>query len=157
MDNPLDQWVVLSLDSSEYALPVQSVIEVLRMVALRPLPEAPPFLAGLLNLRGQGIVVLDLRKRLGLSDKEADLDSQIVIVETKNGPLGLIADEVREIIPLPQSALESAGNLAGTSPMVTALAHFGERLILVLDLDRLVSGEWSNVQSQMSKGKERCL
>jgi len=141
VDNSLDQWVILSLDSHEYALPVQSVIEVLRMATLRPLPEAPPFIAGLLNLRGQGIVVLDLRKRLGLSDKEADLDSQIVIVETNNGPLGLIADEVREIIPLPQSALESAGNLAGTSPMVTALAHFGERLILVLDLDRLRSGD----------------
>jgi len=142
VDNSLDQRVVLSLDSHEYALPVHNVIEVLRMVALRPLPEAPPFLAGLLNLRGQGIVVLDLRKRLGLPAKEPDLDSQIVIVETKNGPLGLIADEVREIITLPRSALEPAGNLAGTSPMVTAPAHFGERLILVLDLDRLVSGEW---------------
>ena len=142
VDNSLDQWVVLSLDSHEYALPVQSVIEVLRMVALRPLPEAPPFLAGLLNLRGQGIVVLDLLKRLGLLAKEPDLNSQILILQTKNGPLGLIADEVREIITLPRSALEPAGNLSGTSPMVKALAHFGERLILVLDLDRLRSGEW---------------
>src|SRR6516165_6066785 len=85
VENSLDQWVVLSLDSHEYALPVQSVIEVLRMATLRPLPEAPPFIAGLLNLRGQGIVVLDLLKRLGLPAKEPDLNSQIVIVETKNG------------------------------------------------------------------------
>ena len=141
MDNTLDQWVVLSLDSSEYALPVHNVIEVLRMAALRPLPEAPPFIAGLLNLRGQGIVVVDLRKRLDLPPKEPDLTSQIVIVKTKKEPLGLIADEVREIITLPRSALEPAGNLSGTSPMVTALAHFGERLILALDLDRLRSGE----------------
>src|SRR5262249_59623694 len=99
-----------SLDSHEYAVPVQNVIEVLRMAALRPLPEAPPFIAGLLNLRGRGIVVLDLRKRLGLPAKEPDPTSQIVIVKTKNEPLGLTADEVREIITLPRSAFELAGN-----------------------------------------------
>ena len=141
MDNSLDQWVILSLDAHEYALPVHNVIEVVRMAAVRPLPEAPPFVAGLLNLRGRGIVVLDLRKRLGWPAKEPELDSQIVIIQSSNGPLGLIGDEVIDIITLPRSALEPAGNLSGTSSIVPAVAHCGERLILVLDLDRLVSGE----------------
>ena len=135
--NSLNQWIVLSLDRREYALPVQNVVEVLRMVAVSPMPEAPPWIAGVLNLRGKGIAVMDLRQRLGLPVRAPDLNTQIVIVETKREPLGLIADEVVEIITLPSDALKPADKLSGASPMLAALAHAGERLILVLDLDRL--------------------
>jgi purine-binding chemotaxis protein CheW len=53
----LNQWLVLSLERREYALPVKHVVEVLRMVAVTPMPEAPAWIAGVLNLRGKGIVV----------------------------------------------------------------------------------------------------
>jgi purine-binding chemotaxis protein CheW len=118
---------------------VQSVAEVLRMVALMPMPEAPMWIAGVLNLRGKGIVVMDLRKRLSLPARPADLSTQIVIVQTNGELLGLIADEVVEIITLPRSALKPANRLAGASPMFAALAHAGSRLILVLDLVRLTN------------------
>ena len=137
--NAPNQWVVLRLESREYGLPVQHVVEVLRIVAVTPLPEAPTWIAGLLNLRGKGIVVMDLRRRLGLPTRAPDLTTQIVIVETRGEPLGLIADEVVEIITLAPSCLKSADKLSGASPMFAALAQAGERLILVLDLDRLAS------------------
>jgi purine-binding chemotaxis protein CheW len=137
-DSSLDQWVVLRLDDHEYALAVQQVVEVLRMVALQPLPEAPPYIAGVLNLRGNGIVVMDLRKRLGLPAKAPDLQTQIVIVDSRGEPLGLIADEVIDIITLPRTALKPAEELSGVSSLLFAgLVHAEDRLILVLDLDRL--------------------
>ena len=136
-DSSLDQWVVLRLDDHEYALAVQQVVEVLRMVALQPLPEAPPYIAGVLNLRGNGIVVMDLRKRLGLPAKAPDLQTQIVIVDSRGEPLGLIADEVIDIITLPRTALKPAEELSGVSSLLFAgLVHAEDRLILVLDLDR---------------------
>jgi len=144
-ENSLDQWVVLRLDCGEFALPVCHVLEVLRMVAIQSLPEAPPWVAGILNLRGRGIMVMDLRQRLGLPAKEPDLHSQIVIVDTREGTLGLIADEVIDIITLSRSAFKPAEQLSGVSPLFTALAHAGERLILVLDLDRLTSDTFTTV------------
>jgi purine-binding chemotaxis protein CheW len=135
--NTLDQWVVLCLDNREYALPVRKVIEVLRMVAVTPLPEGPAWMAGILNLRGKGIVVMDLRKRLGLPARAPDLNTHILILETKGEPLGLIADQVVDIIALPPGALKPADKLPGASPMFASLAHAGERLILVFDLERL--------------------
>jgi purine-binding chemotaxis protein CheW len=135
----LDQWVVLRLDTQEYALAVNHVVEVLRMVAIQPLPEAPPGIAGVLNLRGKGTVVMDLRKRLGLPPREPDLHSQIVIIDVKDNCLGLIADEVTDILTLPRSALKPAEKLSGVSSFFAGLAYAGERLILVLDPDRLTT------------------
>jgi purine-binding chemotaxis protein CheW len=135
--NPTHPWLILRLENREYAVSVLQVIEVVRMVALAPLPEAPAWVAGALNLRGKGVVVLDLRARLGLPPRPPDLDTLIVIVATSREPLALLADEVVEILELPDEALKPSDRLAGASPLFTALAEAGERLILVLDLDRL--------------------
>src|SRR5260370_871800 len=101
------------------------------MVAVTPMPEAPAWAARVLNLRGKGIVVMDLRSRLGLPTRAPDLNTQIVIVDSKGELLGLIVDEVVDIIALPSAALKPAERLAGASPMFAALAHAGERMILV--------------------------
>jgi purine-binding chemotaxis protein CheW len=134
------QWLVLCLDDREYALAVANVVEVLRMVAVTPLAEAPAWIAGVINLRGKGIVVADLRARLGLPLRAPDLDMHIVVVEAGGEPFGLIADDVVEILALPRAALSPADRLPGTPPLFAALAHAGERLIPVFDLERLVRG-----------------
>jgi purine-binding chemotaxis protein CheW len=136
----LDQWVVLCLENHEYALPVRNVVEVLRMVAVSPMPEAPPWIAGLLNLRGKGLIVMDLRRRLGLPPRGLDPGAHIVVLQTAAEPLGLVVDEVVEIIALPRQALKPAERFAGASPLLAAVAHAGERLILILDLERLGDG-----------------
>jgi purine-binding chemotaxis protein CheW len=137
--NPLDQWVVLRIQNTEYALPVRSVVEVLRMVALAAMPEAPPWIAGLLNLRGKGILVMNLRQRLGLPALAPDLNTPIVVLEACGEPFGLIADEVVEIVALSRDAFKPVEQLPGSSGLLTAIAHAGERLILILDVDRLGS------------------
>src|SRR5437660_1615747 len=76
----LRQFVVFRLHAREYALPVGQVVEVLHMVAMTPLPEAPAWLPGLIDLRGQVIPILDLRTRLGLRPQAPDLDTAIVVV-----------------------------------------------------------------------------
>src|SRR5205809_736795 len=135
--NTLGQWVILGLENRTYALPVASVVEVLRMVAVTPLPEAPAWIAGVLNLRGQGVVVMDLRQRLGLPARGPNLDAHIVVIEANGEPLGLIADEVLEVLALPSDALKPADRLPGASQLFAALAQSGERLIPVFDLERL--------------------
>ncbi|MFZ1404781.1 MAG: chemotaxis protein CheW, partial [Anaerolineae bacterium] len=83
------QLVVFEVGQRAYALRVEQVIEVLRMVAIAPLPDTPPWLAGMLNFRGQVIPVMDLRTRLGAPRPQPDLNTPIMVVTTGERMAGL--------------------------------------------------------------------
>jgi len=136
----LTQWLVFRLNYHDYALSIGDVVEVLRMVALTPVPEAPAWLAGIVNFRGRAIPVIDLRQRLGLPAEMPGLSTPIIVTRATGRQVGLIADSVSEVLALPADALEPPDALAGPGRAVTGLAHAGERLVLILDLPRLTAG-----------------
>jgi purine-binding chemotaxis protein CheW len=134
------QWLVFRLQGHDYALSIGEVIEVLRMVALTPMPESPAWLAGVVNLRGRIIPVIDLRRRLGLPSEAPGLSTPIIVTQTGGRPVGLIADSVSEVLALSADTMEQPDALTGNSRAVAAMARAGERLILALDLPWLVAG-----------------
>lgn len=131
------QLVVFRLDDREYALPVENVSEVFRMVSIVAVPEAPAWVPGVLNLRGQVIRTVDLRVRLGMSRSSASLNTPIIVTEADGCLLGLIADAVVELLTLPADAVEPPDALGAASDSVSAIARAGGRIILILDLARL--------------------
>jgi purine-binding chemotaxis protein CheW len=136
--------VVFELDGREFALPLREVAEILRMVAITPVPEVPRWVVGVINLRGRVIPVIDLRRRLGFEPREPGLNTPILVVEQEARKLGLIADAVRDVLALPNDALEppdgaDADDDAGNADAVSAIARIGERLVVVLDLDRVTA------------------
>lgn len=131
------QWLTFRLHGSEYALNVGDVLEALSMVALARLPEAQPWLAGMLNLRGRVVPVIDLRLRLGLPARPTGLDTPILVVQWAGRSVGLIVDEVTEVLTLPADALSEPDQLAGAAHPVVCVARSGDRLILLLDLKRI--------------------
>ncbi len=136
----LTQLVVFQLHEHEYALPADRVAEVLRMVALTPVPEAPAWLPGVLNLRGFVIPVVDLRTRLGMPAAAYALNTPIIVVKGRNRRLGLIADAMIDVVGVTAAALEHFERSAADQSVVVALAHTGSRVILVLDTDRVLAG-----------------
>ena len=139
-DLGITQLVVFQLHAHEYALPANRVVEVLRMVALTPVPEAPAWLPGVLNLRGFVIPVVDLRTRLGMPAAAYVLNTPIIVVNGQNQRLGLIGDAMVDVVGLPAEALEHFERDVADQSAVVALAHKGNRVILVLDADRLLVG-----------------
>lgn len=129
------QWVLARLDGQDYAVPVVDVVEVLRLVALTPLPDSPAWMMGMLNMRGRGVPVIDLRRRLGLKPIEFGLDAAIVVVQDVSRSVGLVVDEVAEVIDLDDDALEPP---TGSGMGLKAVTHVGPRTILVLDLSYLL-------------------
>ena len=127
-------WVIFRLAEQEYALPLERVGEVLRMVAITPLPEAPAWLAGVINLRGRVIPVIDLRLRLGLPPRALGLNTPIIVVEHGGRQMGLIADAAVEVLERPAEPDAVPAELAGAALLVTAIIRAGARLITVLDL-----------------------
>ena len=134
------QLVVFRIDKSEYALPVGNVGEILRMVAIAPVPEAPDWLPGVINLRGKVIPVIDLRTRLGLPRVDVGLNTPIVVAETEGQMVGLVADSVTELLTVPLESVEPPDARVGNANAVEAVARAGERLILIFDLERVCAG-----------------
>lgn len=133
----VQQFVVFRLHTHEYALPMSQTVEVLRMVALTPLPEAPAWLPGLINLRGRVIPVMELRARLGLQSRVPDLDTAILVMHSDGHMLGLITDAVIEILTLQPESLAPPDPLSSAPQTVAGVARVDDRLIVILDLQML--------------------
>lgn len=136
-ETSLSHVLVFKAESREYALPVRAVVEAVRMVEITPLPEAPSWVDGVLNFRGRVLPVLDLRARLGIPRRERDLSTPIVITAAESGLFGLVADELVEVLSLSSDQIDDASLESSGTPAVTSMVRHHDRLILVLDPDRL--------------------
>ena len=137
---PRVQLLVFRLEGREHAVPVGHVIEVLRMVAVTSLPEAPPWVAGVINLRGRVIPVIRLRDRLRMPPRATEISTPIIVVEAAGVAAGLVADEVVEVLALTSDEMEAPDARTVPAPAVSALARHGERLVVVLDTERILEG-----------------
>ena len=127
--------ILLRVEGREYALPLGSVVEVVRMAALAPVPDGPRHVLGLLDLRGRVVPVLDLRLRLGLAPAEPGLSTPICVVEAGGHGVGLVADAVIDVRPL-QGPVERLQVAPADSP-VAGVTHVGGRLVALRDPERL--------------------
>lgn len=135
------QLVVFDLAAEFYGVDIATVREIIRMQAITRVPGAPSFVEGIINLRGQVIPVVDLRKRLGLNVSEQTDDSRIVWVTINKHDVGVIVDAVTEVLRIPVSAIEPpSAMVAGVdSDYLRGIAKLESRLIILLDLNKVLS------------------
>jgi purine-binding chemotaxis protein CheW len=134
----VQQLVVFSLGSEEYGLPITAVQEIIRYSRPRTIPSSPMSVRGVINLRGKIIPVCDLKQRLGLYGEEGE-EGKIVIVEAGPVTAGLIVDEVDEVLTVEDEQLEAPPSQ--NEGYISSVAKVGDRLLVLLDLQRLFAGE----------------
>ena len=100
------QVVAFKLEKEEFAVNIHQVSEVLKMTQVTPLPQAAHFIEGVINLRGEVIPVVDLRKRFELDPEEKGEQTRIIIVEIQGNKVGLIVDSVTEVLRFPPAAIQ---------------------------------------------------
>lgn len=132
--------VVFTLNGDESAIQTEHVREVLRMVAVTPLPGAPAWLAGVVNLRGCVVPVIDLRARFGLPATTIGLSTPIVVVESGDCVAGVIVDTVQGMVGVATDDLAWQAVSDAPSPFVSAVARVSGRLILVTDVGAVCDG-----------------
>lgn len=135
-----EQLVVFTLGDEIYGVDIARVQEIIRPPAITRVPRTPEFIEGVINLRGKITPVMDLRKRFGLTATGLSRDTRIMVVEIGGQMVGLIVDGVSEVLRVPAQAIEPPSALVTTvdSTYLRAIAKVNERLIILLDLDRII-------------------
>jgi purine-binding chemotaxis protein CheW len=135
-----DPLVVFRLDAQRYALPLMDVERIVRAVALTALPQAPAIVLGVIDVAGQVLPVLDLRRRFGLPKKEIDPTSQFLIARTSRRAVVLVVDEAQEVAAWTDAdvVVESARIVPGLAH-VRGVARLGDGLVLIHDLENFLS------------------
>jgi purine-binding chemotaxis protein CheW len=134
----LRQLLCLSVDGSPYAVPIESVREIVRMRKITPIPRVTHRVCGVISLRGEIIQVLDLRRRLGLPAFEATKSSRIVVVQLDDGRVaGLLVDAVQEVLRVGEEAIDASA-AADVQGIVSGLCTRGEEFVSLLDLERVL-------------------
>ena len=134
------QLVTFSLLEEEFGLPILDVREIIRMTEITPVPNAPSFVEGVINLRGQIIPVVDLRKRFNLNATEIDDDSRIVVVEIVGNILGLIVDKVSEVLRIPVDSNSPPPGLVANglgSEYIRGITNHLEKMLILIDLKKV--------------------
>ncbi|GAB6068077.1 chemotaxis protein CheW [Methylothermus subterraneus] len=137
------QWVTFRLGNETYGINVMQVQEVLRVSEIAPVPGAPDYVLGIINLRGNVVTVVDTRRRFGLPPKEPDSASRIVIVEAAGQVIGILVDSVAEVVELRSAEIEAAPN-AGTEDRARYIQGVTSRdgkLLILVDLNKFLSDE----------------
>lgn len=97
-----------TLDNLLYALPLNSVLRVIHVIEIRPLPKAPDIISGIINVKGQVIPVVDIRKRFGFPSRELNPEDQLIIADTGRRQITLLVDKVTEVQNVsPQQYMDS--------------------------------------------------
>jgi purine-binding chemotaxis protein CheW len=135
------QLVIFNLADEYYGVGISAVESIIKMQAITAVPQAPRFVEGVTNLRGKVLPVIDLRTRLGLTQGKETKDSRIVTVDVQGVKVGMVVDGVSEVLRVPEEAIEPPSPIVTTvdSAFITGIAKTDGRLILLLDLGKLLS------------------
>jgi len=142
------RWVTFRLENEKYGINVMQVQEVLRVSEIAPVPGAPDYVLGIINLRGNVVTVIDTRKRFGLMPKEMDDSTRIVIIESDEQVVGILVDSVAEVVDLRVSEMEAAPNVGTeeSAKFIQGVASHDDELLILVDLNRLLTDEeWAEM------------
>ncbi len=140
-NDPLTEWVTFHLDNEKYGVNVMLVREVLKNTEIAPVPGAPYFVLGIINLRGNVVTVIDTRKRFSLPQVEPDDASRIIIIEMGEQVVGMMVDSVAEVATLRESEIEFAPNVGNdeSAKYIQGVSKQADDLLILVDLEKLFS------------------
>ena len=135
------QLVSFKIGNEEFGVDILNVQEINKMTQITKVPNSPVFVEGVINLRGRVIPVIDLRMRLGLTKKEHDKDTRIIVVEIERRTIGFIVDAVSEVLRIPANVTEAPPELVSgiNSEFIKSVGKLEDRLLILIDLNKILT------------------
>lgn len=130
------QYIVVKLGNEEYGINIKYVQNIVRMTRITRVPKAPYYIKGVINLRGEIIPVMSVRLKFGLDSDEYTNATRIIIIKVEGNAIGLIVDQVKEVIPLSEDNIEKVSKDANDekSAYVSGVGKTGEGLVTLLNI-----------------------
>lgn len=124
----------------EYGIPITKVQEIITMATPTKMPQTPDFVEGIINLRGKIIPIIDLKKRFEMGKSDLTGDARSVVVEVEGQTIGIIVDEVSEVLRLQSDNIEPPPAVIGgiTAEYLTGVGKLEDRLLILLDMDKIL-------------------
>ncbi len=137
------QLVSFKIGEEEFGVEILAVQEIIRMIEITRVPNSPHFVEGVINLRGKVIPVVNLRNRLGLPPMEYSKSTRIIVVELEKKTVGFIVDSVSEVLRISTIVTEPPPQMVGRvdSEYIMAVGKLEDRLVILLDLNRILSNK----------------
>ena len=134
-------YVVFSANGGDYALAADTVLQMDAFEGATTVPGAPPFVAGVVQIRGRVLPVVDLRVRFGGTPGERVLDNRVVVGQHGERVVGLLVDSAREVVKLRPSELKPPPSIVASPGYVRAVAQLGTRIVMLLDFAKVIGEE----------------
>ncbi len=140
-EDPMLQWVTFQLESEIYGVNVMQVQEVLRITEIAPVPGAPSYVLGIINLRGSVVTVLATRARFGLPPQDINESSRILIIESTGQVVGILVDRISEVVYLKASEIEMTPNVGNreSSRFIQGVCNREKELLILVDLNKFLT------------------
>jgi len=150
------QLVVFDLAGEHYGVDISTVREIIQMQTVTRVPGSTSFVEGMINLRGIVIPVVDLRKRFGLDSAEHNKDTRIMVMHCNGQDIGMIVDSVTEVLRIQSDSIEPPSSVvtSSDSEYLLGTAKLTDRLVILLDTDRLLSREDVTAITDLASRKE---
>jgi purine-binding chemotaxis protein CheW len=132
--------IVFQLLDMEYAIDVEIVQSIEKVLSITRVPKTPAYVKGVINLRGIVTPIVDLRERFGLTSKEMDDSTRIIIVTLDEFDVGLIVDAAKDVLDIPVDSIEPQPEVVGSieSDFISGVAKVGKHLLVMLNLDKVL-------------------
>jgi purine-binding chemotaxis protein CheW len=143
--------LVFVLGKEEYGVDILKVQEIRGYEKVTPIPAAPAYLKGVVNLRGIIVPVIDLRIKFGMADPQYDSFTVVIILRLASRVIGMVVDGVSDVVALAPSEVKPAPQLGSLvdSSFLAGLATQGERMVLLLDIEKFLSSSEMNLLGQV--------
>ena len=141
------QLVSFSIDKIEYGVDILAVHDILRMPDITRLPNTPDFIKGVINLRGNVVPVVDIKRRFGLARAKFTDSSRIIVIETNSKLVGLLVDNVNQVVRLPETNINPHSELIDgiSEEFIQGIGRMRDRLIIILTLSHILFEEEKEV------------
>lgn len=144
-DTQKDKFLTFTLGKESYGIGIRHVTEIIGIQPTTEVPELPEYIRGIINLRGKIIPVMDVRLRFKKEFRDYNDRTCIIVIETKDVPVGLIVDSVSEVLSIPETEIVDPPNLGKTSNRyIKGIGKIDDEVKLILDCDKLLTEDELN-------------
>ena len=139
--NDSKQYIILRFDSEQYGIDISYIDNIVRLQSITRVPHTQPYFLGIINLRGEIVPVMSMRKKFELPDKENTNLTRILIIKVEgNAKIGILVDEVREVVTLFDDSIEKLSAETGdVRAYLTGVGKYNETLISLINVNGLIA------------------